>query len=47
MTRFIEGKGRRQTLVLPECLDGYVTQNNPVRVIDAFIDELNLQALWA
>jgi transposase len=45
MTRFIEGRDRRQTLLLPECLDDYVTQDNPVRVIDAFIDELDLQAL--
>jgi transposase len=45
MTRFIEGKDRWQTLLLPECLDDYVTQDNPVRVIDAFIDELDLQAL--
>ena len=45
MTRFIEGKDRRQTLLLPECLDDYVTPDNPVRVIDAFIDELDLQAL--
>jgi transposase len=45
MARFIEGKDRRQTLLLPECLDDYVTQDNPVRVIDAFIDELDLQAL--
>ena len=45
MACFIEGKDRRQTLLLPECLDDYVTQDNPVRVIDAFIDELDLQAL--
>ena len=45
MKRFIEGRDRQQTLLLPECLDDYVTQDNPVRVIDAFIDELDLQAL--
>ena len=45
MTRFIEGKDRRQAILLPECLDDYVTQDNPVRVIDAFIDELDLLAL--
>jgi len=45
MARLIERKDRRQTLLLPECLDDYVTQDNPVRVIDAFIDELDLQAL--
>ena len=41
MARFIEGKDRRQTLLLPEGLDDYVTQDNPVRVINAFIDELD------
>jgi transposase len=45
MARFIEGKDRRQTLLLPECLDDYVTQDNPVRVIDAFIEELDLLRL--
>jgi hypothetical protein len=32
---------------LPECLDDYVTQDNPVWVIDAFIDELDLWAFFA
>ena len=45
MTRFIEGKDRRQTLLLPESLDEYVAADNPVRVIDAFIDTLDLLAL--
>jgi transposase len=45
MTRFIEGKDRRQTLLLPESLDEYVTTDNPVRVIDAFVDALDLLAL--
>jgi transposase len=45
MARFIEGKDRWQTLLLPKCLDDYVTQDKPVRVIDAFIDERDLQAL--
>jgi transposase len=45
MTRFIEGADRRQTMLLPESLDDYVAADNPVRVIDAFIGELDLGAL--
>ncbi len=42
MTRFIEGRDRRQSFLLPECVDDYVGEDNPVRVIEAFVDELNL-----
>ena len=45
MTRYIEGWDRGQTLLLPECVDDYVDENNPVRVIDAFVDRLNLTDL--
>ena len=45
MKRFVEGEDRRQATLLPECLDDYVTQDNPVRVIEAFIDELDLGAV--
>jgi transposase len=45
MKRFIEGIDRTQALLLPEQLDDYVTENNPVRVIDVFVDELDLAAL--
>ena len=45
MKRFIEGVDRTQALLLPEQLDDYVTENNPVRVIDVFVDELDLAAL--
>jgi transposase len=41
MKRFVEGEDRRQATLLPECLDDYVTQDNPVRVIEVFIDELD------
>ena len=41
MKRFVEGEDRRQGALLPHCLDDYVTENNPVRVIEAFIDELH------
>ena len=34
MRRFIEGEDRTQVILLPECLDDYVDQDNPVRVVD-------------
>ena len=45
MTRFIEGAARRQAMLLPEVLDGFIGEDNPVRVVDAFIDALNLGEL--
>ena len=45
MTRFIEGEDRRQGALLPEYLDDYVGEENPVRVIDVFVEELDLAAL--
>jgi hypothetical protein len=45
MKRFVEGEDRTQGVLLPEFLDDYVSEDNPVRVIDAFVDELDLRAL--
>lgn len=45
MKRFIEGKDRSQFTLLPECLDDYIGEDNPVRVVDVFIDEIDLQSL--
>jgi transposase len=45
MKRFVEGEERRQGVLLPEFLDDYVAEDNPVRVVEAFIDELELGAL--
>src|ERR1700680_2664915 len=45
MKRFIEGEDRNEVTLLPECLDDYVAEDNPVRVIDIFIDELDLNGL--
>ena len=45
MGRFVEGRDRRQVAFLPACLDDYVDPDNPVRVIDVFVDELDLLAL--
>ena len=45
MSGFIEGCDRRQPTLLPDCLDDYVAEDNPVRVVDVFVDDLNLGAL--
>jgi transposase len=45
MKRFIQGEHRSQVILLPECLDDYITETNPVRVVDVFVDELNLARL--
>src|ERR1700682_3121142 len=45
MGRFVEGEDRRQGVLLPEYLDDYVSEENPVRVIDVFVSELDLGAL--
>jgi len=45
MKRFVEGADRRQVTLLPPCLDDYVTEDNPVRVVEVFIDELDLGVL--
>ena len=45
MGRFVEGEDRGQQTLLPACLDDYIAEDNPVRVVDAFIDELDLSAL--
>ena len=45
MKRFVEGTDRGQSTFLPECLDDWIDENNPVRVIDAFVEALNLGEL--
>ena len=45
MGRFVQGADRRQQTLLPECLDDYVAEENPVRVVDVFVDELDLKEL--
>jgi transposase len=45
MKRFIEGADRSQWTLLPECLDDWVSEDNPVRAIDAFVDALDLAEL--
>src|SRR5512140_742315 len=45
MKRFIEGEDRKQITLLPECLDDYVGADNPVRIVDVFVDQLELRGL--
>jgi transposase len=45
MKRFIQGECRTQSILLPEALDDYVIETNPVRVVDVFVDELDLREL--
>ena len=45
MKRFIEGEHRNQTTLLPGCLDDYIAEDNPVRAVDAFVEELDLKQL--
>ena len=45
MKRFIQGEDRTQSTLLPEMLDDYVTEANPVRVVDVYVDELDLGQL--
>jgi transposase len=42
MKRFIQGEHRGQSTLLPESLDDYVSDTNPVRIVDVFVDELDL-----
>ena len=45
MKRFVAGADRSQSTLLPECLDDFIDESNPVRVIDAFVDALDLAEL--
>ena len=45
MKRFIEGESRTQSTLFPEVLDEYIAEDNAVRVIDVFVDELDLSGL--
>ncbi|BBC03886.1 transposase [Bradyrhizobium elkanii USDA 61] len=42
MRRFVEQADRGQWTLLPECLDDFIDEGNPVRVIDVFVDALDL-----
>src|SRR5712675_2022006 len=42
---FVKGRNRQQTTLLPECLDDWVDESNPVRAVDVFVDALELREL--
>jgi len=45
MSGFVEGEDRRQQSLLPRSLEDYVGEGNPARVVDVFVDELDLAAI--
>jgi len=45
MTGFVAGAARGQAALLPECLDDWVDESNPVRAVDVFVDALDLRDL--
>ena len=45
MKRFVEGSDRGQSTLFPECLEHWICEDNPVRAIDVFVDELALAEL--
>jgi len=45
MSRFIKGESRSQITLFPEAVDEYIQEDNPVRVIDVFVDDLDLSTL--
>ena len=45
MRRFVEGADRGQSTLFPECLEDWIDEDDPVRVIDVFVDEIDLGAL--
>src|SRR5919199_6728159 len=45
MGRFVAGADRSQTTLFPECVDDWIDEDNPVRVVDAFVDAVDLGEL--
>ena len=45
MKRFVEGVNRGQSTLFPASLDDYVSEDNPVRAVDLFVDGLDLDKL--
>jgi transposase len=41
----MEGQDTLHVTLLPECLDDFIAEDNPIRVVDAFVAELDLKAL--
>lgn len=45
MNRFITGEARSQATLFPERIDDYIDEENPVRVVDVFVDSIDLPIL--
>ena len=45
MNRFIKGEARSQATLFPERIDDYIDEENPIRVVDVFVDSIDLPAL--
>jgi transposase len=45
MKRYVEGQDRSQATLFPESLEEYIAEDNPVRVVDVFVDELDMKEL--
>ena len=45
MSHHIQDQSRTQSTLLPEVLDDFVTEDNPIRVIDVFVNEISLDSL--
>jgi transposase len=45
MRRFVEGVDCGQTTLFPECLEDWIGEDNPVRAVDVFVEELDLAEL--
>ena len=43
MKRFVEEHDRTQSILFPERLDDYISAENPIRVVDAFVERLDLK----
>lgn len=43
--KYIEGEDRTQITLLPDSIESHVSEDNPVRVIDAFVDQLDMDTL--
>ena len=45
MKRFIEGENRFQSTLFPESLEDYIAEDNAIRIVDAFVNKLDLKEL--
>ena len=45
MNRYIKGESREQLRIEPLCFDDMITDNNPVRAIDAIVDKMDISSL--